>query len=159
MRANRRTMGLVALCALPATSLCAQDKAGSRVLPLIHRQRIDTSMLAERMRVQTDSQSTTAERFVGGFVLGSLVALGTTQLVDEGPHAIYAYVVGSAVGVVSATVAREKPRPLAVLVGTAFGALPLLAVASADEGSPAVLSILLVGWITTPLLGAVGQRW
>ena len=108
--------------------------------------------------VEPPARSTLAERFVGGLILGGVAGLAAAERFDNEPVVI-AYAVGSAAGVLLATAARESPRPVTILLGTALGALPLLAIASAERDGPFAVQILLVGAVTTPLLGAVGQRW
>jgi hypothetical protein len=104
------------------------------------------------------ARSTFAERFVGGLILGGVAGLAAAHRFDNEP-VVVAYAVGSAAGVMLATAARESPRTVTILLGTALGALPLLAIASAEREGPLVLPVLLVVAVTTPLLGAVGQRW
>jgi hypothetical protein len=104
------------------------------------------------------ARSTLVERFVGGLIVGGVAGLAAADRFDNEPVVI-TYAVGSAAGVLLATAARESPRPVTILLGTALGALPLLAIASAEREGPFAVPVLLVGAVTTPLLGAVGQRW
>lgn len=111
--------------------------------------------LAVSRDTELPARSTLAERFIGGLVIGGAVGLVAAERFDNEPVVI-AYTVGSAAGVLVATAARERPRPVRILLGVALGALPLLAVASERDG-PFSVPLLLVGAVTTPLLGAVGQ--
>lgn len=104
------------------------------------------------------SPSTFAERYVGGFVVGGLAALASAERYDDQPAAV-GYALGSAAGVLLATVPRERPRTLSILLGAALGAVPLFALASHLSSHPFSLPIFIVGAVATPLLGAAGQRW
>lgn len=105
------------------------------------------------------SRSTFAERFVGGLVVGGLASFAVAAWADNKDAALLAYTIGSASGVLLATAGRERPRPAPVLIGTAVGALPLLALATSRGDNPLEGAIFLFGGLTTSLLGASGQRW
>lgn len=137
---------------------CA-GRGGTGVLFRMQRPVIDSPSLRLPVRQHAQAHSTGAERFVGGVVMGSLVSLGTSLLVDEGEPAILSYAAGSAAGVLLATAAREKPRHRSVLLASTVGPVPLFFAAASDEGDVGELALISVGVITTPLLGAIAQRW
>lgn len=105
------------------------------------------------------SRSTFAERLVAGLMVGGIASLAVAAWADNENGTLLAYTAGSAGGVLLATVARERPRPVPVLLGTAVGALPLLGLAMSRGDHPLAGAIFLLGGVTTPLLGASGQRW
>jgi hypothetical protein len=105
------------------------------------------------------SRSTFSERLVGGVVVGGIASFAVAAWADNEDLALLAYAAGSAGGVLLATVARERPRPVPVLLGTAVGALPLLGLATSQGNHPLAGAVFLLGGLTTSLLGASGQRW
>lgn len=105
-------------------------------------------------------RSTLSQRFAVGLAIGGAAGALAGQLAGrEASHA--AYVVGSAAGVMLAAHAREGARSLPVLLGTAVGSLPLLAVYGASEREDMFTAIAasLLGAVTTPLLGAIAHDW
>lgn len=150
---------LASLGAFATAELDAQAAGATGVLFRMQRPVIDSLSLRLPVRQHVPAHSTGAERFVGAVVLGSLVSLGTSLLVDDGEPVILSYAAGSAAGVLLATAAREKPRHLSVLLASAVGALPLFVAAASDEGDVGDMAVISVGVITTPLLGAIAQRW
>lgn len=149
---------ILTACAVPAA---AQVRAPAG----LHWSSHETgSQLALDARVASLSRpaapaSTTAERFVGGLIVGAITGIAVSTRSSQREHYALGYTLGSAGGVLLATARREQLRPLPVLLGTALGALPLLVAADAERDGPFVLPVLLIGTITTPLLGAAGQRW
>jgi hypothetical protein len=161
MRVTLRGVVLAAFFAASANTVDAQLQVArwSRTPALGPSPAPSLSSAAAVHQSQPASRSTFAERLVGGVVVGGLASLAVSAWADNEDGTLLAYTAGSAGGVLLATVARERPRPVPVLLGTAVGALPLLALATSRGDHPLAGAIFLVGGVTTSLLGASGQRW
>jgi hypothetical protein len=156
-----RGVVLAAFCVASPGTVDAQLQVArwSRTPALVASPTPSVSSAAAIHQSPPASRSTFAERLVGGLVVGGIASFAVAAWADNDDGALLAYTVGSAGGVLLATVARERPRPVPVLLGTAVGALPLLGLAMSRGDHPLDGAIFLLGVVTTSLLGASGQRW
>lgn len=152
MLAGSVALALVALAPAPLIAQSASPVGVAELAKRTHERKPVRSW-----QVPTERQSTLAERFVGGFVVGSLAALGAAQLEPDERSWIAGYALASAGGVLLATAARERPRVLPVLLGAAVGSLPLWPLT--DPDAEVMHPLYAIGFVSTPLLASFGQNW
>lgn len=113
--------------------------------------------------ISSARRSSHAERFVSGWVVGTVVLLGVSLLRqadagDDGqgitPTLVYAGAVTG--GVVLAAARREGARPWRTLAGALVGAAPLFVTARGNCSTPC-LPLMALGWVTTPLAASIAH--